>query len=110
MVPLNQGTAVNFQVGLFIEDHFSRLQICPRKTSSETNKATYQKGSKYWFPPGFGGLIQGQIYNPVFFTGLNIILRHLHISSDENPRLGVVFLDISNLAHDTSGFHVIIPK
>ena len=25
----------------------------------------YQAGSKYWFPPGFGGLIQGQIYNPV---------------------------------------------
>ncbi len=33
-------------------------------TCSETIRHRwYQKGSKYWWNPGFGGLIQGQIYN-----------------------------------------------
>ncbi len=61
-----------------LESLNTRLQICPRKTVSETNKATdgtYR--SKYWWNQGLVALIQGQIYNPSgfvyfcwwFFTG-----------------------------------------
>ena len=41
----------------------ARLQICPRKHSRKLSATDGTWGSKYWFQ-GFGGLIQGQIYNP----------------------------------------------
>ncbi len=48
---------------LNFETSSTRLQICPLYIfGNKATDGTYR--SKYWFP-GFGGLIQGQIYNPV---------------------------------------------
>ncbi len=48
-----------------MNDWESRLQICHRKTFSETIRHRwYQAGSKYWWNQGLAALIQGQIYNP----------------------------------------------
>ncbi len=49
-------------MGVFVFCHnWTRLQICPRKTFSETIRHRwYQAGSKYWWNPEFGGLIEGK--------------------------------------------------
>ena len=56
-------------------------------TFSETIRHRWsQAGSKYWFPPGFGGLIQRQIYNPQIGLSSRIRLSSglvwgLHVST-----------------------------
>ena len=47
-------------------DFTSRLQICPYSFGNSPPQMV-PRDLKYWFPPGFGGLIQGQIYNPCYF-------------------------------------------
>ena len=70
----------------------SRLQICPQKTFSQTSRHRwYQTGSKYCFP-GFGGLIQGQIYNPVNWINFPWIPNSapLHLEDRDLPRSSTI--------------------